>query len=299
MTRTEQSQPKRRRWLCALRYLRDTPAQQRRVASPRRFQVASHSEVSCQGDGGMKAARHSAGRSGALMSPQKFPKPPICPPPRGFRIWSLSVFAGLLVRYEEWPVSKVYEPSLQTPSSETLQLALRPEAGEAPSGEGRQGAGACRIPFPKAGGDQRSPRAPAAREAGGRSGRRGPGGGRTALAARALRLRRPRALSLVLARQPPPALLRAQATRRAPRHLHCASAGAPAGPLLVHPHRARVPLSSRPGGGRAAAAAHGPRVPPLGMPGGRFSRGPVGSHSSAPRPCPGDLRFTVPVSFTL
>lgn len=165
--------------------------------------------------------------------------------------------------------------------------------------------GAGRIPCPKAG-DQGSPRAPAAREpaatptAGGRSGGRGPGGGRTALPARALGLRRPRALSRVLARQPPPpALLRAQATSGAPRHLHRASAGAPADPLFVHPQRARVPLSSRPGGGRAAAAARGPRVPPLGMPGGRFSRGPVGSRSSAPRPCPGDLCFTVPLSFTL
>lgn len=166
----------------------------------------------------------------------------------------------------------MYEQSLQTSSSETLELTSGHATGEGRTtahGERRYGAGRLTDSFPKSWrpGVPSSPHSSGtgcnAPPRGGRSCRRGPGGGsRTAFPARALGLRCPRALSrvLLLRQPPPPALLRAQATSSAPRHfLFYISLGG-CRPIFVHPHRAQVSLSSRPRGGRAAVAC-GPRVP--------------------------------------
>lgn len=186
---------------------------------------------------------------------------------------SPSVFARVDVSCERWPVFKVYEQSLHTSSSETLELTSGQATGEGGTtahGERRYGAGRLTDSFPKScrPGVSSSPHSSGtgcnAPPPGGRSCRRGPGGGsRTAFPARALGLRRPRALSrvLLLRQPPPPALLRAQATSSAPRHFlfHLSLGGCR--PIFVHPHRAQVSLSSRPRGDRAAAVACGPRVP--------------------------------------
>lgn len=136
---------------------------------------------------GRKATGHSAGHSRALMSSRKVSQTS-CISLRTL-LWNLespSVFARVDAGCEKRPGFKVYEQSLQIASSETLQLT-RGRATEdgrtAAHREGREGAGSLARSFPKRWrpGVSSSPHSSEtgcdAPPRGGRSGRRGPGGG--------------------------------------------------------------------------------------------------------------------------